>query len=144
MLNHNFIFAQNRYFCLILFFIKNQNSFFFLLKILEIIFYFYQILRQIGSNTKVTCEISAPAAMGMISSRQFVTVRTTNTPTCDSDIYVSAGMSTELLDDEIQTDPTLVRFVDVSVVNILFVVQCLSQASKPQLLKQDTQVEKKK
>jgi len=70
-----------------------------------------KILRQVGSNTKVTCEISAPAAMGMISSRQFVTVRTTNTPTCDSDAhtYISAGMSTELLDDEIQTDPSLVR-----------------------------------
>lgn len=71
-----------------------------------------KILRQIGSNTKVTCEISAPAAMGMISSRQFVTVRTASTPTCDDNSpcqYVSAGMSTELLDDEIQTDPSLVR-----------------------------------
>ena len=44
----------------------------------------------------MTLEVSAPAAMGLISSREFITVRRFEKR---GDVYVSAGLSTDQCED---------------------------------------------
>nr|XP_002130557.2 stAR-related lipid transfer protein 3 isoform X1 [Ciona intestinalis]XP_018667135.1 stAR-related lipid transfer protein 3 isoform X1 [Ciona intestinalis] len=50
-----------------------------------------KVLGKVGEQTFITLEVSAPAAMGLISSREFVTVRRVDK---FGDDYVSAGIST--------------------------------------------------
>jgi len=62
-------------------------------------------LQTISENCLITVEVSAPAAMGLISSREFVTVRmidqVNGKTLLDPPLYVSAGISTDKLDDEL-------------------------------------------
>ncbi|CAK8671997.1 unnamed protein product [Clavelina lepadiformis] len=55
-----------------------------------------KVLRKIGEQTFITLEVSSPAAMGLIASREFITVR--RIEKC-GDCYVSAGISTDQCDD---------------------------------------------
>uniref|UniRef100_H2ZG38 START domain-containing protein n=1 Tax=Ciona savignyi TaxID=51511 RepID=H2ZG38_CIOSA len=51
-----------------------------------------KVLGKIGQQTFLTLEVSAPAALGLISSREFVTVRRIDK---FEDEYISAGISTD-------------------------------------------------
>lgn len=63
-------------------------------------------VRSLSANSSITVETSAPAAMGMIASRQFVTVRYHARPgdpilRGKDDMFVSAGMSTDKWDHQL-------------------------------------------
>nr|CAB3266636.1 stAR-related lipid transfer protein 3 [Phallusia mammillata] len=51
-----------------------------------------KVLRRIGDKSSVTLEVSSPAALGLIPSREFVTVRRIDKI---GDVFISAGVSTQ-------------------------------------------------
>ena len=61
-----------------------------------IITVYLQIIKTFDNDILLTLETSAPAALGLIASRDFVTIRRT---LVNNDVYVGVGMSTDTFDN---------------------------------------------